>query len=79
MRDAAAAQYARNGDPVGSEVVEFERYHGVNHFPVHIANEGRRCKMQGCKKRSVIWCMRARFTCVSGRGKAVFEFHTYDE
>jgi hypothetical protein len=80
VRDTAAAQYARNGDPVGSEVVEFVRYDGVNHLPVHIANEGRRCKMPGCKKRSVIWCMKCKvYLCVK-KGKNCFvEFHTYDE
>jgi hypothetical protein len=66
--------------PMWSEVVEFMRYDGVNHLPVHIANEGCRCKMPGCKKRSVIWCIKCKvYLCVK-KGKSCFvEFHTYDE
>ena len=84
---AEAATTAPNGDPMAAaEVVDFIRFDMVNHFPESVASQGRMCKRQGCKKRSVIWCKKCRvYLCVkTERNKAVknkncFElFHTAD-
>jgi hypothetical protein len=72
--DACAA----NGDPLAGEVVDFIRFDGMNHMPEMVAREGRRCKMEGCKKRSVMWCKKCRvYLCLKRGGRNCFEaFHT---
>jgi hypothetical protein len=77
LRQAAAAGVADNGDPIGSEVVDFIRYDGMNHFPEFVASMGRTCKLQGCKKRSVIWCRKCRvYLCFKKDSNCFVEFHT---
>jgi hypothetical protein len=78
LRQAATVNYAENGDPIGGEVLDFVRYDGVNHLPEAAAIAGRTCKMQGCKKRSVIWCRKCRvYLCVKKEKNCFVDFHTF--
>jgi hypothetical protein len=80
LRQAAVAGFAENGDPIGSEVLDFIRYDGMNHLPEFAANMGRTCKLQGCKKRSVIWCKKCRvYLCLKKDQNCFVEFHTLAE
>ena len=81
--NAVAVTMAANGDPVGvAEVLPSIRYDMINHFPGVAAKQGRRCKVGGCKARTVVWCKKCRvYLCVKlekdGETKNCFEkFHS---
>jgi hypothetical protein len=77
LRQAASAQFAENGDPVGGEVTDFIRYDGINHMPEVAAKIGRCCKVQGCKKRSSIWCKKCRvYLCLKKEQNCFELWHT---
>lgn len=71
---------AENGDPVGDgEPTDAVRLDGLNHWPNNVACEQRRCKLPGCKKKSVVWCTKCRvYLCVKKEQNCFVLFHTAD-
>ena len=69
---------AENGDPVGDgEPVDAVRLDGLNHWPDNVASEQRRCKLPGCKKKSVIWCRKCRvYLCIKKDRNCFVLYHT---
>ena len=64
--NVAIVATATNGDPVAAaEVLPYIRFDRIDHFPVVAAKVGRRCKLEGCKGRSVYMCRKCRvYLCV---------------
>lgn len=79
LRQAAVANYSKHGDPIGAEVTAAVRYDGMFHLPEWPAKLGRTCKMEGCKKRSVIWCTKCRvYLCIKKDKNCFLAFHTLE-
>jgi hypothetical protein len=49
LRQAAASGVADNGIPIGSDVIDFICYNGVNHLLEFVASMGHTCKLQGSR------------------------------
>ena len=71
-------QEAENGDPVGdADPAEAVRLDGHNHWPQNVAQQQRRCKLPGCKQRSVVWCTKCRvYLCLKKDRNCFIEYHT---
>ena len=66
------------GDPFGdASVSEHKRYDGVDHLPENVAEKPRRCKLEGCKKASTIWCKKCcAYLCIKKGDGCFIKFHT---
>lgn len=72
-----AAERAANGDPVGgADPTDAVRTDGHNHWPEFAASKPRRCKLQGCKVSSTVWCTKCKvYLCLKGRKNCFVEYH----
>jgi hypothetical protein len=71
-------QVAENGDPVGeADPAEAVRLDGQNHWPQNVAQQQRRCRLAGCKQRSVVWCTKCKvYLCMKKDKNCFIEYHT---
>ena len=69
---------AENGDPVGDgEPVDAVRLDGHNHWPDNVASDQRRCRLPGCKKKSVVWCAKCKvYLCLKKDRNCFVRYHT---
>ena len=70
--------HAENGDPVShTDPIDAVRLDGSNHWPQNVAKQQRRCKLPGCKKRSVVWCTKCQvYLCMAKERQCFIEYHT---
>lgn len=72
------AKKAENGDPFGDgQPVDGVRLDGHNHWPDNVAKEQRRCRLAGCKQKSVVWCTKCNvYLCIKKERNCFVLYHT---
>ena len=69
---------ADNGDPIaGADPIDAVRLDGTNHWPQNVAKQQRRCRLSGCKQRSVVWCTKCHvYLCMTKERECFIRYHT---